>query len=161
MYCKKCGKLISDDSKFCRYCGSEQDTPSVQMEQVIATNNVADKVEEANITISAKPQGKPKRNRLVPLFLWSIAISIMCTIGYAVVRREDSKPWDAEHYWGYSVYDPQSMENTTIESVHEDITRIRKDGYESGIKKMAIYSFPISFGILVLGAIFTGTMNKN
>ena len=44
--------------------------------------------------------------------------------------------------------------------VHEGITWMRKDGYESGIKKMAIYSFPISFGILVLGAIITGTKNK-
>lgn len=160
MYCKKCGKQISDDSRFCRYCGSEQDTPCVQIEKVIATKNVVDKVEDALNPITSKPQIKSKGNRLVLLFLWSIAISIICTIGYAVVRSEDAKPYDSEHYWGSSVYDSQSMTGGTIESLHEDITWMRKDGYESGIKKMAIYSFPISFGILVLGAIITGTMNK-
>lgn len=161
MYCKKCGKQISDDSKFCRYCGSEQDQSVEQIGQVSTTNDVVDTVKEAPRTIPEKLQTKPKGNRLVQLFLWSIAICIICTIGYAVVRSEDSKPYDSEHYWGSSVYDPQSIMGGTIESVHEDITWMRKEGYESGIKKMAIYSFPISFGILVLGAIFTGAMNKN
>lgn len=26
MYCKNCGKQISDDSKFCQYCGEKQNT---------------------------------------------------------------------------------------------------------------------------------------
>ena len=28
MYCKHCGKVIADDSKFCQHCGEQQDTIS-------------------------------------------------------------------------------------------------------------------------------------
>ena len=160
MYCKKCGKQISDDSKFCRYCGSEQDSSVEQIAQTNIINDKVDKVIEAPKTITEQPQAQPKGNRLVRLFLWSITICVICTIGYAVIRSEDSTAYDSEHYYGSSVYDPESMSGGTIESVHENLTWFRKDGYERGIKKMVIYSFTISFGILILGAILTGTMNK-
>jgi hypothetical protein len=52
------------------------------------------------------------------------------------------------------------MSGGSIEDVYEDISWIRKDEYHKGIERMAIYSFPISLGVLVLGAIFTGKMTK-
>lgn len=36
MYCKHCGKEIDDDSKFCRYCGGEQETPIINSKKNVA-----------------------------------------------------------------------------------------------------------------------------
>lgn len=34
MYCKHCGKVIADDSKFCQHCGGEQTKESVKSSQL-------------------------------------------------------------------------------------------------------------------------------
>lgn len=34
MFCKNCGKKIEEDSRFCRYCGTAQTFPDVQLDQV-------------------------------------------------------------------------------------------------------------------------------
>lgn len=157
MYCKHCGKEIADDSKFCKYCGNKLDEPS-ESEQVVKSVE-APSIDE-NKPVSPTNTPPQKGNRLGLIFLWSILICAICTIGYAAIRSEDSQPCDSSHPWGTSAYDPTTMMGGDIQGVYEDVTWIRKDEYESGIKKTAIYSFPISFGILVLGAILTGTMNK-
>lgn len=44
MYCKHCGKMIADDSKFCQHCGGKQDTH----DSVLADsgdNNTTNKIE--------------------------------------------------------------------------------------------------------------------
>lgn len=41
MYCKHCGKLIAEDSKFCQYCGGEQEekTAHIQAKEKIKKRN--------------------------------------------------------------------------------------------------------------------------
>lgn len=155
MYCKNCGKQIADDSNFCRFCGNGVLGSSWQ-EPLVPTHSptIKKNIEQQNRCVTPK-----KGNRLVALFLWSVVVCICCTLGYAAVRYEDSKPCDNEHYWGSSVYDPGMLFGGV--DYQNVVTDIRKDKYKAGIKKMAIYSFPISLGILVIGAILTGTMNNN
>lgn len=153
MYCKHCGKEIADDSKFCKYCGNGVVDSSNQGSSKYTPNPTTRMPTEPQST-----QPIPKKgNRLAALFLWSVLICVCCTIGYAVIRYEDSKPYDSEHYFGFSVYDPNALIGTDYQ---DQLTWIREDKYKAGIRKTAIYSFPIAFGALVLGAIFTGTMNK-
>jgi hypothetical protein len=88
---------------------------------------------------------------LLSIFLWSLAICAICTIGYAVIRSEDAKPYDNTHYWGSSAYDTKGI--LVGDDYGDQLTWMRKSGYEKGIKKMALYSFPISFGLLVIVAL--------
>jgi hypothetical protein len=88
---------------------------------------------------------------LLSIFLWSLAICAICTIGYAVIRSEDAKPYDDTHYWGSSAYDTKGI--LVGDDYGDQLTWMRKSGYEKGIKKMALYSFPISFGLLVIVAL--------
>lgn len=153
MYCKHCGKEIADDSKFCKFCGNGVADSLNQESSTPKPSPANEKTSELQSTNTPPKKG----NRLVALFLWSVLICVCCTIGYAVIRYEDSKPYDSEHYFGFSAYDPGML----IGGDYEDqLTWIRQDKYKAGIKKTTIYSFPIAFGVLVLGAIFTGTMNK-
>lgn len=39
MFCKNCGKEISNDSKFCQFCGTPMDAP-VSTEQVAVSDNI-------------------------------------------------------------------------------------------------------------------------
>ena len=159
MYCKFCGKTIADDSTFCKYCGNMLHiNPSHKFDTVPKANQVTcnEKNDEHSEHLSTSKGG----NRLGTIFLLSIAISIICTLGYALIRNEDSQPHDDIHYWGSSVYDPGVIYGGSIEDAYEEINYTRKQKYEEGIKRMAIYSFPIAFGVLVIGAILTGTMNK-
>ena len=48
MFCKKCGKEIADDSKFCNFCGSEQ-----QSATAIYENNPSTEDEKTNKTLWA------------------------------------------------------------------------------------------------------------
>lgn len=160
MYCKQCGKQIADDSKFCRYCGSTQDEPSVSQESPMSSNNEVsvdnskDVPSDTSITTTNK---EGKSNRLGKIFLLSIGICILCTIGYAVIRNEDSKPYDAAHYWGSSVYDTKG---SLMGEYEDQLTWMREDGYKKGIKNMAIYSFLISFGVLVVGSLISKSSNN-
>lgn len=159
MYCKHCGKEVAEDSKFCKHCGSNINTINIEEQKDQDPMKLGDLNSDEN---QKKTSDSSKGgNRLGMIFFWSLIISVVCTLGYAVIRNEDSKPHDSSsHYWGSSVYDPNIMSGGDVESVYEQINWIRKDKYEEGIKKTAIYSFPIAFGILVIGAILTGNMNK-
>jgi len=153
MYCKHCGKEIADDSIFCKYCGNGVVDSSNQGSSTPTPSPTNEKI--------TKPQGAKtvpqKGNRLAAIFLWSVVICVCCTLGYAAIRYEDSKPYDTEHYFGSSAYDPGMLFGGDYQ---DTLTWIRQDEYKAGITKTAIYSFPIAFGILVLGAILTGAKNK-
>ena len=46
MFCKECGKSISDDSKFCSYCGSRVEAPNK-----LETIEKLDSLQRCEITI--------------------------------------------------------------------------------------------------------------
>jgi hypothetical protein len=153
MYCKHCGKEIAIDSKFCKFCGNGVADSSNQESSTPKPNLTNEKISELQSTNTPSKKG----NRLAAIFLWSVLICVCCTLGYATIRYEDSKPYDSEHYWGFSAYDPGGLMGINYQ---DHLTWIREDKYKDGIRTTAIYSFPIAFGVLVLGAILTGTMNK-
>lgn len=39
MYCKHCGKIIADDSKFCQHCGGSQEDLTTPINQNVQTNS--------------------------------------------------------------------------------------------------------------------------
>ena len=135
MYCKHCGKQIADDSKFCKHCGSNQ-----------YDSTTSPNLRKSSESLCFNKYIK-KRNKLITIFLWSIVISICCALGYATINYEDSKPIN---FVGYFPENYKKFQN-----------EIKIDKYKDGIRRTAICSFPIAFGVMVLGAILTGTMNKN
>ena len=141
LYCRHCGKQIASDSQFCQHCGS-------RIEKVTASDLTETQgIIHGTSTSTTKKGGMT----LLSIFLWSLAICAICTIGYAVIRSEDAKPYDDTHYWGSSAYDTKGI--LVGDDYEDQLTWMRKSGYEKGIKKMALYSFPISFGLLVIVAL--------
>ena len=62
MYCKNCGELIDDDSKFCRYCGTNQEsiteTDEPEQEQPKQESNIVEEITSkvsSRLSISNKP----------------------------------------------------------------------------------------------------------
>ena len=46
MFCKKCGKEIDGDSKFCNFCGAEQDISVSEIQKTDISGNLEAKAEE-------------------------------------------------------------------------------------------------------------------
>ena len=54
MFCKNCGKEIKDGTKFCEFCGAEQDS-------VISNNNIS-----SNQTSHTNPYSMPSTSNVAP-----------------------------------------------------------------------------------------------
>ena len=70
MYCKNCGKEISEDSKFCQYCGANQEKESVEQKE----NKV--------ITIPAKVKmdiSEKSKKYIIWYVIWS-ALNLICWV---------------------------------------------------------------------------------
>jgi hypothetical protein len=61
MYCKECGKLIEDDSKFCRYCGT-----NVEFKLDASSKKI---LKEASIENSFKEKAIPVKAPLIESYL--------------------------------------------------------------------------------------------
>lgn len=145
IFCKHCGRKIAPYSQYCQYCGGNlQELEPPNWKEMNMRKESCNKVKS--------------KNRVLPLFLWALVVSAICTIGYAIVRYEDSKPYDKNHYWGSSTYDTNGM--LWGDDYGDQLTQMRKVGYEKGIKNMVLYSFPISFGILLIGALLNNSTKK-
>lgn len=156
LFCRHCGKLIDSDSQFCQHCGGKVSNTN---EYETASNNkdthaeIQEEIPQVGTIVTTKGGMS-----LLSIFLWSLAICAICTIGYAAIRSEDAKPYDRTHYWGSSAYDTKGI--LFGDDYGDQLTWMRKDGYKKGIKNMALYSFPISFGILVVVALVWKSGNK-
>lgn len=64
MYCKHCGKEIADDSKFCRYCGTNQISECVESSPMDSQANevAAESVESINNEVVEEPMDNPKQS---------------------------------------------------------------------------------------------------
>lgn len=156
LFCRHCGKQIDSDSLFCQHCGGKVGNTK-EHESVPINNSTPVDIQEEIQNVD-KTVTKNGGMSLLSIFLWSLAICAICTIGYAVIRSEDAKPYDKTHYWGSSAYDTEGM--LWGDDYGDQLTWMRKNGYEKGIKNMALYSFPISFGILVVVALVRKSGNK-
>ncbi len=145
MFCKYCGEKIADDSVFCKYCGKNVlDNDCEESSNPLSTPVVENGTKEQNVNKKAKT-----RVDIVSIFLLSLAISVACCTGFAIIRMDDSKPFDKAHSMGDSVYDPPYIMGSDYQN---DLTNIRKEKFEEGLMKTALYSFPISFVILLISA---------
>lgn len=66
MYCKKCGKLIADDSVFCKFCGA----------------NISNLVTSGTINQSSSPENK--KSSTPSLFGWIFTIGFLILICYFI-----------------------------------------------------------------------------
>ena len=156
LFCRHCGKQIDPDSQFCQHCGGKVGNKN-EYETVPSNIDTHIDIQEEIQNVDTKATNNGGMS-LLSIFLWSLAICAICTIGYAVIRSEDAKPYDETHYWGSSAYDTKGI--LMGDNYGDQLTWMRKDGYEKGIKNMALYSFPISFGILVVVALVRKSANK-
>ena len=123
MYCKKCGKQISDDSKYCKHCGilvdetvpaNNADIPTTTQElkpDVVVTSreNAPVKIE---ISKKTTIKGSTIANEIVAnlkmvgiaVILWSVYI-----LGFMCVHSKDTKAMDENSWYGESCYDPSSL----------------------------------------------------
>ena len=123
MYCKKCGKQISDDSKYCKYCGisvdetvpaNNADIPTTTQElksEVVVTSkeNVPVKIEiSKKTTIKESTIANEVVANLkmvgIAVILWSAYI-----LGFMCVHSKDTKPMNEKSWYGESCYDPSSL----------------------------------------------------
>ncbi|WP_302814051.1 zinc ribbon domain-containing protein [Leyella stercorea] len=123
MYCKKCGKQISDDSKYCKHCGilvdetvpaNNADIPTTTQElksEVVVTSRENTPVK---IEISKKTTIKESTiaNEIVAnlkmvgiaVILWSVYI-----LGFMCMHSKDTKTMNENSWYGESCYDPSSL----------------------------------------------------
>ncbi len=67
MYCKHCGKQITDDSLFCQFCGGKQDAPSA-----IEDRHVVKNTSNNNADSSSTLLNKEKKKYVVLYAIWTI-----------------------------------------------------------------------------------------
>ena len=123
MYCKKCGKQISDDSKYCKYCGISVDetvpannadipttTQELKSEVVVSSKeNVPVKIEiSKKTTIKESTIANEVVANLkmvgIAVILWSAYI-----LGFMCIHSKDTKPMNEKSWYGESCYDPSSL----------------------------------------------------
>ncbi|MDT4418673.1 MULTISPECIES: zinc ribbon domain-containing protein [Bacteroides] len=116
MYCKFCGKEISDDSKFCCYCGqqvSEVHNNSKNEHSDVKNDSQVIPVEikkTVNVSISKKEHVKKSTiaNEIIAnLKMCGFALVVLITfvVGFYLYHANDIKPMDEYNPWGYSCYD--------------------------------------------------------
>lgn len=120
MYCKNCGKIIADDSHFCKYCGTLVDvlseinnsnrTPKSGSEIVVTTK------EESPLKIEIAKKTNIKNSIIadeiianVKMLVIAFAIWIIYIVGFYAIHQEDIKPMDENSWFGESCYDPSSL----------------------------------------------------
>lgn len=130
MYCKHCGKVIADDSKFCQHCGGSIDTPILGSKEetniekpaeednttpkiVIKTND--DSAIQVELTNKSTDNSSTIANEIVGnLKMVGIATALFAIymIGFILIHQEDITHYDYEthkSYFGESCYDPNTL----------------------------------------------------
>ena len=109
MFCKKCGKEISADSVYCKFCGAEQDVDVVEEQPQNNTDQKPEKEEKQSVK-RAFANEVVAISRLVGL---AIIIWIIYMIGFVLYRSNDIKP-SPELPFGESRYDSPYMQGNYI-----------------------------------------------
>ncbi len=83
MFCKHCGKQITDDSLYCQFCGGKQDV-----------EEPTEKEDDKNIKLSVSSENKlsamltPQKKKYLILYLIWVIIHIVCWMfGKTVINR--------------------------------------------------------------------------
>lgn len=130
MYCKHCGKVIADDSKFCQHCGGRIDTLILDSKEeasiekpaeednttpqiVIKTND--DSAIQVELTKKSTDNSSTIANEIVGnLKMVGIAAALFAIymIGFMLIHQKDITHYDYEthkSYFGESCYDPNVL----------------------------------------------------
>lgn len=101
MYCKKCGKQISDNSIYCKYCGSKQDE---QLDSKDIANDVSS-TNDAIVTTKKQINNHKKRNAIIAVVL--IAVLIIAVVLCVNAERNAFKsPIDKDSFtFEYNIKD--------------------------------------------------------
>lgn len=124
MYCTKCGKEISDDSKFCCYCGSEQ-RPMVDM---TAKPEVKPRKQKPKINIDFK-------NKKVMIGIITIAIILVCIVIRPMVKERSIENTIDLLMEAFNEMDAEKMLDTMSEDQVNYLIKNTSGGREEYIKE--------------------------
>lgn len=175
MYCKNCGKIIDDDSKFCNFCGAEHRIIK-QQETVTEQQNIGVKREsrlEVNTTVSNPHKKGSSSNVLLYVFLCLIAVLLIYFFIFENKGIQKHKRYDTEsnmHGENVSINEPNISINVdwnigplagiSWDMQMEEFSKIMKNYYDE-----STYSKPFPFhadaksDILLLNRASTVSMN--
>ncbi len=84
MYCKNCGKIIDDDSKFCNYCGTEHKSAVAEESTEQESGDVEIPTASTPDTKQEKPKEPKKGNKAYYLLIFLIIGFIIAMVIYKV-----------------------------------------------------------------------------
>ncbi len=123
MYCKKCGKSIADDSRFCRYCGTKVDGADTPLSDNINTKIHDDSTQVKTATVISTQKANPvevvvsKKSTVrsttianevtanTKMIFIAVLLWIVYIIGFTIYHQNDVKPMDDNSWYGESCYD--------------------------------------------------------
>lgn len=123
MYCKKCGKQISDDSKYCKYCGIllDETIPANNTDISTTTQELKSEVvetskENAPVKIEISKNTNIKQSTIANEFVANLKMVCMAVLlwsvyilGFMGVHSKDTKIMNENSWYGESCYDPSSL----------------------------------------------------
>jgi hypothetical protein len=102
MYCKQCGKQIADNSKYCQFCGSEQEEKTTIQED---TNSEMKKIIEIpSIKTNISEKGKKWLYIYLTWFLLNFVFIFVKKYDYSsrcfwpFQKDWGNSPWDLKYY---------------------------------------------------------------
>lgn len=127
MYCKKCGKQIADNSKFCKYCGTlvdeslETDSTNDSIQTDTRSEIIVSTKEESPVKIEIAKNATIKKTTIanevmanLKMVVIASVIWVVYIIGFIVVHQKDIKSMNEKSWYGESCYDPSFMSGNWI-----------------------------------------------
>lgn len=160
MYCKQCGKVIDDDSKFCRYCGSSQEISVSDENVILQTENRKLKMEvDGEIKATIAPTlpnftGIKSFIQTHSTFFIIVVVWVMINVLFLVNGDDRNGFWPhiyshSETIWDYDrlEYNPFSKSYYTGRVGHQgpEETKIDWDLEYYGLSEFLIYAIIIPF----------------
>jgi hypothetical protein len=164
-FCSNCGKKISVDSKFCRFCGSKIEDLETknQTSEIKSTENIVHKDNSTIGKVEVKPPKPPKTKQSkianeivanVKMLGIAIIIWIVYIIGFIVYHQSDIRPYTSYDHLGTSCYDHDILlyhNNGDLLDNPEYITEYRLQFYKEDLLDNMFWSIIISPIIAILG----------
>jgi RNA polymerase subunit RPABC4/transcription elongation factor Spt4 len=159
-FCSNCGKKISVDSKFCRFCGSKiEDLETTnQTSEIKSIENTVHKDNSTIGKVEVKPPKSPKTKQSqianeivanVKMLGLAVIIWIIYIIGFIVYHQSDIKPYTSNTDFGESCYDNGIL--FTYGSSNESMTQNRLISYKEDLYDNMLWSIIILPVIVILG----------
>ena len=131
MYCKSCGKLIDDNSKFCRYCGAKQEIiveQKNQNSQILNEKTIIKLESFFGITISKKTIALYLIWFLINLIIWLINFRYSADKEYfwPFSKRSEIEDYDITEFIVYTIIPLIIVFIVNLLRTHSNIKTIKK-----------------------------------